>query len=67
MTKGPHEGGHTLLFSKYGFYNYIMNILFNFLASFGRFWPLLEDLRPFLRPDLGEKLGVCCQLQFYIN
>jgi hypothetical protein len=38
-----------------------------FLTSFGRFSPFLEDLGPFLRPDIGEKLGVCCQLQVYIN
>jgi hypothetical protein len=42
-------------------------ILIDFSASFERFWPLLEDLELFLRPDLGGKLGVCCQLQAYIN
>jgi hypothetical protein len=50
-----------------GFLNYIYKIFNGFLASFGRFWPFLEDLEPFLRPDLGGKLGVCCQLQAYIN
>jgi hypothetical protein len=39
----------------------------DFSASFERFWPLLEDLELFLRPYLGGKLGVCCQLQSYIN
>jgi hypothetical protein len=42
-------------------------IFIDFSACFGRFWPLLEDLELFLRPDLGGKLGVCCQLQAYIN
>jgi hypothetical protein len=43
-------------------------MIFNgLLARFGRFNPFLEDLGPFLRPDLGGKLGVCYQLQAYIN
>jgi hypothetical protein len=43
-------------------------MIFNgFLTSFGRFSPFLEDLGPFLRPDLGGKLGVCYPLQAYIN
>jgi hypothetical protein len=37
------------------------------LTSFERFSPFLEDLELFFRPDLGGKLGVCCQLQDYIN
>ena len=37
------------------------------LANFGRFWPFLEDLELFLRPDLEGNLGVCCQLKAYIN
>jgi hypothetical protein len=28
---------------------------------------ILGDIGPFLRPDLGEKLGGCYQLQIYIN
>jgi hypothetical protein len=42
-------------------------ILFDFVASFGRFYPLLEDLEHFLRPYLGGKMGVFCQLQENIN
>jgi hypothetical protein len=37
------------------------------LARFRRFNPFLEDLGPYLRPDLGGKLGVCFQIQVYIN
>jgi hypothetical protein len=53
---GPKVGFLTIL------YDFI-----DFSASFGRFWPLLEDLELFLRPDLGRKLGVCYQLEIYIN
>ena len=43
-------------------------MIFNgFLTSFGRSNPFLEDLGPFLRLDLGGKLGICFQLQAYIN
>jgi hypothetical protein len=42
-------------------------ILMVILARFERFWPLLEDLEPFFRPDLGGKLGIYYQLQVYIN
>jgi hypothetical protein len=34
---------------------------------FGDFWPFLGDIGPFLRPDLGGKLGDGYQLQIYIN
>jgi hypothetical protein len=34
---------------------------------FGDFWPILGDIGPFLRPDLGGKLGDGYQLQIYIN
>jgi hypothetical protein len=54
------------IFQKVGFKLYIM-IFSDFITSFGRFSPFLEDLGPFLRPNLGGKLGVCCQLQAYIN
>jgi hypothetical protein len=39
----------------------------DFLAKFRRFSPFLEDLGPFLKPDLRGKLGVCYQIQTYIN
>jgi hypothetical protein len=31
------------------------------------FFPLLGDIGPFLRPNLGRKLGYGYQLQAYIN
>jgi hypothetical protein len=31
------------------------------------FWPFGGDIGPFLRPDLGRKLGDSYQLQIYIN
>jgi hypothetical protein len=48
-----------------GFRIYIM-ILLDFSAFFAGFWCFLGDLEPFLRPDLGRKLGGCYQLQIYI-
>jgi hypothetical protein len=42
-------------------------ILIDFYPDIGRFWPFLEDLELFLRPNLGGKLGVFYQLQDYIN
>jgi hypothetical protein len=41
--------------------------LFDFKPVFGGFWSFLGDLEPFLRPDLGRKLGGCYQIQIYIN
>jgi hypothetical protein len=66
VTRSPELGGCTLFWPKSGFLT-IYKIFIDFSANFGRFWPLLEDLELFLRPDLGGKLGVCCQLQAYIN
>ena len=42
-------------------------ILIGFSQHFWRFWSFLGDIGPFLRPDLGEKLGGCYPLQVYIN
>jgi hypothetical protein len=42
-------------------------ILNGFLQQFLRYYPFLEDLGPFLRPDLRGKLGDGYQLQAYIN
>ena len=39
----------------------------DFQRDFGIYYPFLRDLGPFLRPDLGEKLGGCYQIQIYIN
>jgi hypothetical protein len=36
-----------------------------FNVDFGGFFPLLGDLEPFLRPDLGGKLGGEPQLKSY--
>jgi hypothetical protein len=67
MNRSLDFGGCALYFPISGFCNYIIKILIDFSASFERFWPLLEDLELFLKPDLGGKLGVCFQLQAYIN
>jgi hypothetical protein len=66
MTRGPVKGVAPYYLPKVGFYH-IIKIFIDFFSSFERFWPILGDLEPFLRPDLGGKLGVCCQLQAYIN
>jgi hypothetical protein len=67
MTRSPNFRCCTLYFPIIGFCNYIINILIIFSTSFEKFWPFLEDLELFLKPNLGGKLGVCCQLQAYIN
>jgi hypothetical protein len=36
-------------------------------VGFRDFWPILGDIRPFLRPNIGEKLGGCYLVQAYIN
>jgi hypothetical protein len=36
-------------------------------AVFGRFWPLLGDLEPFLREDLGRNLGGSSQIKNYLS
>jgi hypothetical protein len=67
VTKSSRKRGCTLIICpKVGFILCIM--IFNgLLARFGRFDPFLEELGPFLKPDLGGKLGVFYQLQAYIN
>jgi hypothetical protein len=67
VTRSPRKRGCALNVSYFeGFIPCIM--IFNgFSACLGGFNPFLEDLRPFLRPDLGGKLRVCFQLQAYIN
>jgi hypothetical protein len=42
-------------------------ILLFLFSIIGDFWPILQDIGPFLRPDLREKLGDGYQLQIYIN
>jgi hypothetical protein len=51
---------------KVGFIPYYM-IFMDFFNSFGRFSPFWGDIGPFLRPDIGEKLGGCYPLLVYIN
>jgi len=67
--EGAHVNRRGLhpLFSHLWVLNHIIKILIDFSASFEIFWPLLEDLELFFRPDLGGKLGFCFQLQDYIN
>jgi hypothetical protein len=42
-------------------------ILIDFINIIERFWSFLGDIGPFLRPNLGGKLGDGYQLQIYIN
>jgi hypothetical protein len=42
-------------------------IFVDFIQQFWRFLAFLGDIGPFLRPDLGRKLGDGYQLQIYIN
>jgi hypothetical protein len=67
MTRGPKFGGCAQSLPIFGFLKLYCMILFDFKPVFGSFCPLLEDLEPFLRPDLGRKLGGCYQLQIFIN
>jgi hypothetical protein len=64
---GAQNSGVAPRFSQFWVLKLYNIFLFDFKLVFGRFCPLLEDLEPFLRPDLGRKLGGCCQLQAYIN
>jgi len=62
MTRSEKIKGEAPCFGiKWVFIPYYM-ILMDFSRSFERFSPFLEDLGPFLRPDLGEKLGGGYQL-----
>jgi hypothetical protein len=67
MTKGHKKWGlRPTNICRVGFKLYNSD----FIILFGRFdgvYPLLGDIRPFLRPDLGGKLGDGYQLQIYIN
>jgi hypothetical protein len=67
VTRSPYFRGFTLLFSQSGFLNFILRVLIDFLSSLKGFWPFWGDIGPFFRPDLGEKLGGCYQLQAYKN
>jgi hypothetical protein len=63
----PFLGACFITFPKSGFFHYILVIFNDFRRNFGDFWPILVDIGPFLRPDLGGKLGYGYQLQIYIN
>jgi hypothetical protein len=53
MTKSPGiQGLRPILSQKWVFKLYVI-CFSDFSACLGGFWPLLEDLEPFLRPDLG--------------
>jgi hypothetical protein len=45
----------------------MVQIIFKIELWFWRFLALLGDIGPFLRPDLGGKLGDGYQLQIYIK
>jgi hypothetical protein len=63
----PEEKGlRPIHAKKVGFKLYI-KVFVDFWSDIGRFCSFFEDLGPFFRPDLGEKLGGCYPLQAYIN
>jgi hypothetical protein len=57
MTRSLGERGCAQLFAKFGFSNFIKRFFWIFYADFERFFPKNEDLEPFLRLNLGRKLG----------
>jgi hypothetical protein len=65
--QGPtHKGLHPNISQEW--FLYIIIAIFNdFYSTFRDFWPILCDIGPFLRPDLGGKLEDGYQLQIYIN
>jgi hypothetical protein len=64
---GARNSGVVPKFSQFWVLKLYNIFLLDFKLVFGRFCPLLEDLEPFLRPDLGRKLGSYYQLQTYIK
>jgi hypothetical protein len=44
-----------------------IKISIDLFSSFVGFWPILGDIGPFLRRDLGEKLGGCYPFLVYKN
>jgi hypothetical protein len=64
--QGPERRGLRPILAQIWVFKLCYNFV-DFSVVLGRFFPLIEDLELFLRPDLGEKLGGCFQLQAYIN
>jgi hypothetical protein len=63
----PRPDGIIPIYVKKWVFDLEIVILFYFLNKFVGFWSFLGDIGPFLRPDLGGKLGYGYQLQIYIN
>jgi hypothetical protein len=67
VTRSPGKRGcASNIFPNWVLILYLM-ILMDFFSSFWRFYSFLGDLGPFLRPDLGGKLGDGYHIQAYIN
>jgi hypothetical protein len=67
VTKSLRKRVFTLNFFKLVALKLYIMIFIDFFSSCERFWSFLEDLEPFFRPNIGEKLGNCYPLQVYIN
>jgi hypothetical protein len=67
MTRGRTSRGLRPIFDIKWIFNFIIWFFIDFINRFEGFWSFLGDIGPFLRPDLGEKLGDGYQLQIYIN
>jgi hypothetical protein len=65
--QGPRKMVCTQIMWIKWFINFIIVIFYGLLASFLRFWLILGDIGPFLRPNLGRKLGDGYHIQIYIN
>jgi hypothetical protein len=63
----PEEKGLAHIFSQKWVFDLIFGFFMVFSLDFWRILPKNEDLEPFLRPDLGGKLGGEPQLKSYIN
>jgi hypothetical protein len=57
MTRSPRIGVCALYLSNFWVFKHYYIIFMDFSADFNGFCPLLGDLEPDLRPDLGGKLG----------
>jgi hypothetical protein len=67
MTRSPLKRGCTQIMWIKWFLNFIIVIFYDVLGSFGDFWPILGDIGPLFRPNLGGKLGDVYQIQIYIK
>jgi hypothetical protein len=67
VTRSPSKRGtHPNIFHLWVLKPYI-KIFYCYYVDFWRILPIFEDLEPFLRPDLGRKLGGNLQINIYIN